>query len=173
MAPQKLQAGSILPTISLPKVGGGNLQIGGAGDWKMLVVYRGKHCPICRTYLKTLDGLFDQFKHAGTEVVAVSADPKEKAESEAGDEGWRFAVGYDLSQDQMRALGLYISEPRSPQETDRPFSEPALFITNPEGNSRLWMFPMRRLHDPSSIRCCPASSSFRKSIIRYGERSHD
>ncbi len=137
MSPQKLQAGSILPTISLPKVGGGNLLIGGAGDWKMLVVYRGKHCPICRTYLKTLDGLLDQFKHAGTEVVAVSADPKEKAESEAGDEGWRFAVGYDLSQDQMRALGLYISEPRSPQETDRPFSEPALFITNPEGKLQI------------------------------------
>ena len=137
MSPQKLQAGSILPMISLPKVGGGHLQIGGAGDWKMLVVYRGKHCPICRTYLKTLDGLLDQFKHAGTEVVAVSADPKEKAESEAGDEGWRFAVGYDLSQDQMRALGLYISEPRSPQETDRPFCEPALFITNPEGKLQI------------------------------------
>ena len=43
------------PTISLPKAGDGDLQIGGAGGWKMLVVYRGKHCPICRTYLKTLD----------------------------------------------------------------------------------------------------------------------
>ena len=113
------------------------MQIGGAGDWKMLVVYRGKHCPICRTYLKTLDGLLDQFNNAGTEVVAVSADPKEKAEAEAGDDGWRFPVGYDLSQDQMRALGLYISEPRSPQETDRPFSEPALFITNPEGKLQI------------------------------------
>ena len=137
MAPQKLQAGSMLPTISLPMVGGGELQIGGAGGWKMLVVYRGKHCPICRTYLKTLGGLLDQFKQAGTEVVVVSADTKEKAEAEAGDEGWRFPVGYDLSQDQMRALGLYISEPRSPQETDRPFPEPALFITNPEGKLQI------------------------------------
>ena len=137
MAPQKLQAGSMLPTISVPRVGGGELQIGGAGGWKMLVVYRGKHCPICRTYLKTLGGLLDQFKQAGTEVVVVSADTKEKAEAEAGDEGWRFPVGYDLSQDQMRALGLYISEPRSPQETDRPFPEPALFITNPEGKLQI------------------------------------
>ena len=137
MSPQKLQAGSILPTISLPKAGGGDLQIGGAGGWKMLVVYRGKHCPICRTYLKTLDGLLDQFKAAGTEVTAVSADPKEKAETEAADEKWRFPVGYDLSVDQMRTLGLYISEPRSPQETDRPFPEPALFITNPEGKLQI------------------------------------
>ena len=137
MSSQKLQAGSMLPTISLPKVGGGKLQIGGAGAWKMVVVYRGKHCPICRTYLKTLDGLLSQFEDAGTEVVAVSADPKEKAEAEVGDEGWRFPVGYDLSQDQMRALGLYISEPRSPQETDKPFSEPALFIINPEGKLQI------------------------------------
>jgi hypothetical protein len=33
----------------------------------------------------------------------------------------------------MRELGLYISEPRSPQETDRPFSEPGLFVTKPAG----------------------------------------
>jgi hypothetical protein len=33
----------------------------------------------------------------------------------------------------MRQLGVYISNPRSPTETDRPFSEPGLFITNPAG----------------------------------------
>ena len=137
MPSQKLRPGSMLPVLSLPKVGGGELQIGGAGGWKMVVVYRGKHCPICRTYLKTLGGLLEQFQQLGTEVIVVSADPKEKAEAEAGDEGWRFVVGFDLSQEQMRALGLYISEPRSPQETDRPFSEPALFITNPEGKLQI------------------------------------
>ena len=137
MSSFKLQAGRTLPAMTLSKVGGDELQIGGAGNWKMLVVYRGKHCPICRTYLKTLDGLIDQFLGLGTEVAAVSADPKEKAETQAADEAWRFAVGYDLSLDQMRKLGLYISEPRSPQETDRPFPEPALFVTNPLGNIQI------------------------------------
>ena len=33
----------------------------------------------------------------------------------------------------MRALGLYISEPRSTQETDHLFPEPALFVINPAG----------------------------------------
>jgi len=37
----------------------------------------------------------------------------------------------------MRALGLYISAPRSPQETDRPFPEPALFVVNPQGNIQI------------------------------------
>src|SRR5262245_35924882 len=114
MANGKLKAGSEMPKFSVPKVGGGELTLGSGQGWQMLVVYRGKHCPICRTYLKTLDGLLDQFKGISTAVMAVSADPKDKAETEVREEGWRFSVGYDLSQPQMRALGLYISEPRSP-----------------------------------------------------------
>lgn len=137
MASQKLQAGSDMPTLSLPRAGGGEVRLGGSGKWQVVVVYRGKHCPICRTYLKTLDGLLEQFKDAGAEVVAISGDPKEKAETETRDEGWRFPVGYGLSPDEMRSLGLYISEPRSPQETDRPFPEPGLFMINPEGKIQI------------------------------------
>lgn len=133
MPSQKLAAGSVLPKISFPKVGGGELTIGNSKGWEMLVVYRGKHCPICKSYLGMLDKLLDQFTAIGTEVFAVSADTKEKAEAEAAEHMWRFPVGYGLSQDQMRSLGLYISEPRSPQETERPFSEPGLFVINPAG----------------------------------------
>lgn len=135
--PRKLQAGSDLPSLSFPKVGGGEIKLNSGTGWKMLVVYRGKHCPLCRTYLKTLNGLLDQFRESGIDVVAVSADTKEKAEVEANEEGWRFPVGYGLSQEQMRTLGLYISAPRSPQETDRPFPEPGLFVINPEGKIQI------------------------------------
>ena len=135
--PTKLQAGSDFPSLSLPQVGGGEVGIGPNGGWQMLVVYRGKHCPLCRKYLKTLDGLMDQFRAAGTEVVVVSGDPKEKAEAEVVEEGWRFPVGYGLTPEQMRALGLYISQPRSPQETDRPFPEPGLFLVNPAGKAQI------------------------------------
>jgi peroxiredoxin len=121
----------------LPKVGGGEVSLTADGGWKLVVVYRGKHCPICKTYLKTLDGLLDEFKTIDTDVIAISGDPRDKAETEAQEENWRFATGHDLSPDQMRALGLYISQPRSPQETDRPFPEPGLFVVNPEGNVQI------------------------------------
>ncbi|MCY7286748.1 MAG: redoxin domain-containing protein [Cryobacterium sp.] len=75
-----------------------------------------------------------EFEAAGIKVAAVSADPREKAETEVKEEGWRFPVAYDMSLEQMRELGLYISDPRSPQETDRPFAEPATFAINPDGN---------------------------------------
>ena len=105
--------------------------------WRLLADYRGKHCPICKRYLKTLDGLLDDFRAAGVAVAAVSADPREKAEADVAEQAWRFPVGYGLTIEQMRSLGLYISDPRSSQETDRPFSEPGLFLVNPASNAQI------------------------------------
>jgi hypothetical protein len=40
--------------------------------------------------------------------------------------GWRFPAGHDLSVPQMRESGLYVSNPHSAPETDRPFARPDL-----------------------------------------------
>ena len=37
----------------------------------------------------------------------------------------------------LRTLGLYISNPRTPPETDKQFSEPGLFVINPEGKAHV------------------------------------
>ena len=134
---QKLKAGAAFPDLTVTKAGGGTIVLGGGRIWQLVVIYRGKHCPLCRKYLTILDDLFDDFCAIETDVIAISGDPKEKAESEMAEEGWRFPVGYDLTPDDMRRLGLYISEPRSPQETDRPFAEPGLFVINPEGKTHI------------------------------------
>lgn len=134
---EKLAAGAAMPEFTLSKVGGGEARIGGAGRWQLLVVYRGKHCPICKRYLGTLEQLKDKFAEANVEVLAVSADPKEKAEPDVAEMKLTVPVAYDLSVEQMRKLGLYVSEPRSPQETDRPFAEPGLFAINPEGKVQI------------------------------------
>lgn len=133
----KLEAGSTMPEISLPKVGGGAIQLGGPGRWQLIVVYRGKHCPLCKKYLATLQELKPDYDASDTEVVAVSTDPREKAEAQASDEGLSMPIGYDLSIAQARDLGLYISNPRSPQETDAPFAEPGTFVINPDGHLQI------------------------------------
>ena len=71
------------------------------------------------------------------DVVAVSSDPKERAAGDAAEQGWRFPVGCELTLDQMRALGLYISNPRTPPETDCQFAEPGLFVINPQGQAQV------------------------------------
>ncbi len=131
---EKITAGSAMPEFDLPLVGGGNIHIGGKRDkYQMVIVYRGKHCPVCKNYLGGFKEIQHNFAEANTDVVVISGDPVEKAQADVDEFGWDFAVGYGLSQDQMRTLGLYISEPRSEKETDRPFPEPGLFVINPEG----------------------------------------
>ena len=133
----KIQAGSAMPELSLPAVGGGEVKIGGGGRWQAVVVYRGKHCPICRKYLGRLNEIIGKFEDIGVEVVAVSGDPKEKAETTVSEWSVKVPVGYGLSIEEMRKLVLYVSNPRSEQETDRPFPEPGLFVINPEGKVQI------------------------------------
>lgn len=125
-------AGGTLPDIRVPTVDGGVTALGRGEGWRLVVIYRGLHCPLCATYLTELEGLAPRYAALGASVVAVSADPKEKAATSARNGGLTFPVGYDLGIDQMQALGLYVSQPRSPKETDRPFAEPALFLVRPD-----------------------------------------
>lgn len=134
---KKMNAGSTMPALRWAKVGGGEIGVNDTSGWRLLIVYRGRHCPLCKKYFKTLDGLLDDFKTEGVEVLTVSADPKEKAEADVAEFGWRFPVGYGLALPQMAELGLYISDPRTPPETDRPFAEPGLFLINPEGKAQV------------------------------------
>lgn len=134
----KMSAGQAFPAMSWEAVGGGaRVDPQAASGWRLLVVYRGKHCPLCKAYLKTLGEMKADFETAQVAVMTVSADPKEKAEAEAHEEGWDFPVGYGLTPEQMHTLGLYVSNPRSPEETDRPFAEPGLFVINAEGNAQI------------------------------------
>ena len=134
----KLDAGAATPRLTLDLVGGGSVDIGGARDgFQLLVVYRGKHCPVCMNYLAGLNDLQGELAAANTELVVVSADPPEKAAANAEEQGWTFPLACDLSQEQMRTLGLYVSQPRSDAETDRPFAEPGLFLTNPQGELQI------------------------------------
>lgn len=132
----KLKSGERLPEITVPHLGGGELRLGvplDDHDWQMVVVYRGKHCPICKTYLAELERVAPEFAKSGVGIVVVSGDPEDRARSFTDEIGVSFPVGYDLTVDQMRALGLYVSEPRSEKETDRPFAEPGVFVINADG----------------------------------------
>jgi len=133
----RFRAGDAFPPMSWPKVGGGKLVVADERGWRMLVVYRGQHCPMCRKYLDQPNELLPAFRERGIGVAVVSADSHDKAEREAREEGWQFPVAYDLPIDHMRRLGLYISDPESPRQTDRPFAEPALFVVNPQGRTQV------------------------------------
>lgn len=136
MSTVKLSAGQPFPKMTVAKYGGGEVVLGatsGPDSWQLVVVYRGKHCPLCTEYLSELNVVLPELKALNVDVVAVSVDPEEKARIQLEQVKPNFDVGYDLSLEQMQALGLYISHPRFPEEHDRPFAEPGLFVINSEG----------------------------------------
>lgn len=135
MPTPKPVAGQILPPMSFSRLGGGTIEVGGPRErWTLLVVYRGKHCPRCKKYLNTLNDMRAKWDEAGFDVVVVSADPAEKAEADRAEFGWEFALCHDLSRDQMDSLGVYVTQPLSEAETDRPFAEPGVFVLRPDGS---------------------------------------
>lgn len=133
----KLAAGAQFPSLTFATLDAGLIDVAALHGWRLLVIYRGHHCPLCKKYLSALDALLDDFKAVGVQVFAVSADPVERAEADIAEFRWRFPVGYGLTVEQMRQIGVYISQPRTPPDTDHLFAEPGLFLVNPDGKAQI------------------------------------
>ena len=101
------------------------------GNWWSFIAVCIVRC--AKNYLAKLEELQSVYNELGVDVVAVSGDGVEKAQAFADEKELTISMGYGLSVEQMRRLGLYVSDPRSPAETDRPFSEPGLFVINDTG----------------------------------------
>ena len=74
------------------------------------------------------------FAKAGVDILAVSADSKQQLEQHLEKLDISFTIAYGLTEQQMKALGLYISLQRSEAETDHNFAEPGLFVVNEHDN---------------------------------------
>ena len=137
MKNEKIEAGSVFPRIAVEGLSGSTENIGKArngADWKMVVVYRGRHCPLCTKYLNKLEAYKAPLREIGVDLEAVSGDSREQLESHLEKLDVSFPLYYGLTIGQMQELGLYISYPQSENETDHPFAEPGLFVVNAEGN---------------------------------------
>lgn len=137
MSVTKLQAGEAFPTLEVTDLDGNVRDLArptGDADWMMVVVYRGRHCPMCTRYLDKLSPLVAELAEIGVDVAAVSADSAAQAAEHLSKlQPPTFPIYHGLTVAQMKSLGLYISHPRSPKETDHPFAEPGLFVVNAEG----------------------------------------
>ncbi|AHD08859.1 redoxin domain-containing protein [Phaeobacter gallaeciensis] len=136
----KLAAGKAFPAITLPMLGGGQADIATPSqghDWKLIVVYRGKHCPLCNKYLTQLEQLRDGFSKIGVDVIAVSTDSQTRATDQISEVGATYPAGYGLTLEQAGMLGLYISGVRNGMDVEAPFAEPGLFVVNEQGNLQL------------------------------------
>lgn len=138
MSGDKPRVGAAFEKLSLQTVKGGPpILIGEPKDrWTMLFVYRGRHCPRCKRFLGKLNDALTHWLKV-MDVVVVSADNLEKARADQEAFDWTFDLCYGLTVSQMRAIGLYVSEPLSEAETTDLFSEPGAFAIRPDGTLML------------------------------------
>ncbi len=100
-------------------------------NFTMIVVYRGKHCPVCKKYLEALQTKVDTFTDLGVNVIAISSDTEEIAKNTYDD--WNIAdipVGYEFPIEEARKWGLFISS--GIKEEPKHFTEPGLFLIKPD-----------------------------------------
>lgn len=126
----------MFPDIKAQSLEGESVALGqrtGGADWKMVVVYRGKHCPLCTKYLNQLETFRQELGDIKVDIVAVSGDSETQLKEHLEKLDVSFPLLFGLTIEQMQELGVYISHPRSEKETDHPFAEPGLFIVNDQG----------------------------------------
>ena len=128
-----------VPDLSVPLAGGGNWTLGEKTpeNFTMVVVYRGLHCPICKSYLNDLQRRLPEFEKHGVEVLVLSSDNKERAEKTRDEWGLdALTLGYGLTLEKGREWGLYISSGIGTTsigiEEPALFVEPGLFLVRPD-----------------------------------------
>ena len=100
-------------------------------QFSMLLFYRGKHCPICKHQLETLQDKLGDFTERGINVIAMSTDDESTAKATYKD--WNIddvPLGYGLDIDTARKWGLFISE--GLENEPEYFNEPGIFILKPD-----------------------------------------
>ena len=81
----KLMPRQPVPELAVPLVAGGAWRLADQApeNFTLICFYRGLHCPICKTYVKELDRLVDDFAQRGVKVIAISSDSQERAQQTA------------------------------------------------------------------------------------------
>ena len=98
----------------------------------MVVFFRGLHCPVCKAQLSELERRLAAFEQRGIDVIAVSGETRERTTQLAQE--WRLEhlpLAYGLTEDQMRAWGLFVSRGINDGEPAL-FNEPGLFLISPD-----------------------------------------
>lgn len=122
------------PDLTVPLLRGGVYRLGDQRPWlfTMVVFFRGLHCPVCRAQLSELERRLPELAERGIDVIAVSGETPERTTQLARE--WKLEhlpLAYGLTEDQMRAWGLFISHGINDGEPPL-FNEPGVFLVSPD-----------------------------------------
>lgn len=124
----KLKPGDQAPDLSLASQEGGEVRLStlwGKG-LTALTFYRGDFCPACNLYLHSLQERTDEFREAGLQIVAVSADRPDLERQTVERHGLSFPVLSDLDRRAIHAYDVVYNE-------EDGHAQPAVFVISPKG----------------------------------------
>ncbi|MDP1538089.1 MAG: peroxiredoxin family protein [Burkholderiales bacterium] len=111
----KLDSGDVFPDLALQLAGGGTRKISqlAAGQWSVVLFYRGDWCRYCRQQLADYQTWLPDLKQLGIAVIAASVDTPEEALKTVAAQKLAYPVAHSLDyQDISRRTGAFIEHER-------------------------------------------------------------
>ena len=125
-----LNPGDPFPLLTITTAGGQTLTLPGAfaGDFAVVLFYRGAWCPYCNAQLRAFERAGQALADAGIRVAALSVDDKETTAALAGKHKLTFPVGYGADAEAVAALtGAFVNP-------DPVYLQSTGFVLDPAGN---------------------------------------
>lgn len=110
---RRLQNAQVFPSLEIPAVGGGTIQIPHSlrGAYGVILIYRGAWCPYCQAQLAGFQRASQKLAETGIKVVALSVDNEATTIGTIEKHKLSFPVGHSADADQVAAVtGAYINE---------------------------------------------------------------
>lgn len=136
-----LQNGEIFPELECATVGGGHLKLPKdlAGNFAVILAYRGSWCPYCNAQLASYQRHLPRFVEEGIQIVALSADDEEHAKATVAEHDITFPVGYGVDAEKTaETLKGYINKPRGALESTN-------FLLQPDGTIEIAVYSSKVL----------------------------
>src|ERR1700744_5527585 len=125
-----LNPGDPFPRLTLSTAGGQTLTIPDAfaGDYAVVLFYRGSWCPYCNAQLRAFQRSGEALADAGVRVAALSVDDEGTTAQLIEKHGLTFPVGYGANAPAVAALtGAFTSQ-------DPVYLQSTGFVLDPAGN---------------------------------------
>ncbi len=124
-----LHPGDAFPSLSIALSGGETLELPAAvaGDYAVVLLFRGSWCPYCNAQLRAFERAQNGLAEVGVRVVALSVDDEPTTQALIERHGLTFPVGHSADPAALReTLGAFLSgEP--------PYLESTGFVLDREG----------------------------------------
>lgn len=136
-APKK---GDTVPDFTLPKTGGGNVQLSELLKKGPVVItfYRGSWCPYCMVQLSDYQKHLKEIEKAGAQLVAITPEELPRSEKLAKDRGFAFSIAWDKSNAYAKQLNIVYA---LPTEVKQLHEDLGIDLKASQGNDQ-WQLPV-------------------------------